>query len=146
MQMISFSPSGSSIAILVDKFQKMLIAEVEEEAIRVTKQVPQDFSYVSGSVWLDESRILFVGEQASTRQELWELNIKDGSVKKRGIPGLWMRDSLTLSPDKTSVVVCGVADGTEKDTRWNLWKYSLASSKLVKISNGTEDVSPNWRR
>ena len=145
VQMLAFSPSGNQLSVLVDKFQTMLIADVQPDAIKVQRQVPRNFTYVSGSAWLDESRLLFVGKQEGERQELWEMKTNDGSATKRGIQNLWLRDFITLSPDRRSVVVCGVADNV-KETKWNLWKYSLESAALVRLTNGTEDVSPNWRR
>ncbi|MDH3975162.1 MAG: hypothetical protein OEV42_12850, partial [Deltaproteobacteria bacterium] len=144
-QMLAFSPSGTRLSILVDKFQTMLLADVHTDVIKVQRQVPLNFTYVSGSAWLDESRLLFIGTQEGNRQELWEMKASDGSVTKKGIPNLWLRDFLTLSPDRRTVVVCGVSDNG-KETKWNLWKYSLETAALVRLTSGTEDVEPNWRR
>lgn len=108
--------------------------------------IPDGFSYVAQAAWLDESRLLFVGKQGGMRAELWESDIRTGSVQKRGIPGLWIRDYLALSPDSSAVIVCGLADGAENIPTWSLWRYTLASSALSQLTDGIEDVSPAWRR
>lgn len=144
VQMIAFAPNGTYAALLVDDFKKMLIARVSDSAFDVEQVLPSDFSYVAQAAWLDNQRLLFVGKQEGPRAQLWELQVFGGSVKPRGVEGLWIRDYLALSPDRTSVVICGTAD-SEEDTRWSLWKYSLASSELTRLTNGVEDVTPVWR-
>jgi Tol biopolymer transport system component len=145
LQMISFSPSGRFAAILADQFKQMLIAEVHEDKLQVKAILPKDFAYIAQSIWLDESQLLFVGKKDGKRQELWVLNINDGSVHKVGITGFWIRDFLTLSPDHKTVVVSALPDNHEKETEWDLWQYSLDSGKVTQLTNGTEDVSPSWR-
>lgn len=142
-QMISFSPSGKLATILIDKFEKMLIVEVSETNFNVKKILPNDFSYVAQSVWLDDTRLLFVGKKNGKRGELWEININDESIRKIGISGLWLRDFLAVSPDKRSVVVCALQNNQK--ISWNLWLYSLESGKLRRITYGTEDVNASWR-
>ncbi len=143
LQMISFSPSGRLAALLVDKFDTILVAEVGGDSWLLKRSFPESFSYVSQSVWLDDERLLFVGKKGSTRGELWHLNLKDVSPKKVGIPGLWLRDSIELSPNRDSVVVCAVAP--DQDSKWSLWQYSLDSGDAIRISGGSEDVNPSWR-
>ena len=148
LQMISFSPSGKLAAILTDKFKRMLIAEIQGQSFSVKKILPRDFKYVSQSAWLDDNHLLFVGEKESNRGELWVLNINDGSIKKIGITGLWLRDSITLSSDNKSVAVCAAPDNQETAS-WNLWKYDLDSAKVTRLTTGTkgaEDVEPSWRK
>ena len=144
VQMIAFSPDGKNAALLVDDFKEMLIARVHNSGLEVQHVVPASFSYVAQAVWLDDSRLLFVGTKDDPRGQIWELEISSGSVRPRGIEGLWIRDFLALSPDRKSVVVCGTAVGDE-ETRWSLWKYSLTSSALTRLTNGIEDVAPAWR-
>jgi Tol biopolymer transport system component len=144
VQMIAFSPNGTKAALLVDDFKKMLIARVNDSGFEVEQVLPANFSYVAQAAWLDDSRLLFVGKKDDPRAQVWELEVSHGSVRARGIEGLWIRDFLAMSPDRTSVVVCGTAVG-DKETRWSLWKYSLASSALTRLTNGIEDVAPGWR-
>ena len=145
VQMLAFSPNGERAALLVDDFKKMLIAQVTNSGFEVERVLPKQFSYVSQAAWLDDTRLLFVGKKDNPRAELWELNTKTGAVKMRGINGLWIRDFLALSPDRTTAVVCGSAVGA-KQTRWSLWSYSLQNSLLVQLTNGIEDVTPAWRQ
>lgn len=147
IQTISFSPNGASIAIIAEGFHQMLIAEFEQDSFRVTMRSPEGFASVGSSAWLDDSHLLFVGNRDVRRADLWELEVENGSTQEREIPGLRIRDCLALSPDNRSVVVCGVAEGRSEDApRWNLWHYTFASSELKKLSNGAEDLSPNWKR
>ena len=123
----------------------MLIAKITSSGFDVERVLPKQFSYVSQAAWLDDTRLLFVGKQDNPRAELWELNTQTGAVKTRGINGLWIRDYLALSPDRTTAVVCGSAVDA-KQTRWGLWSYSLKNSMLVQLTNGIEDVAPAWRK
>ncbi|RME56673.1 hypothetical protein D6779_10160 [Candidatus Parcubacteria bacterium] len=145
VQMLAFSPNGERAALLVDDFKKMLIAQVSNSGFDVERVLPKQFSYVAQAAWLDDTRLLFVGKQDSPHAELWELNTQTGAVKARGINGLWIRDFLALSPDRTTAVVCGSAVGA-KQPRWGLWSYSLQNSLLVQLTNGIEDVTPAWRQ
>lgn len=145
VQMLAISPNGERAALLVDDFKEMLIAQVSNHGLNVDRIFPKHFSYVSQAAWIDNTRLLFVGRQYNQRAELWELNTQTGAVKARGIKGLWIRDYLALSPDRTTVVVCGSAVGA-KQTRWGLWSYSLKRSSLVQLTNGIEDVDPAWRQ
>lgn len=145
VQMLAISPNGARAALLVDDFKRMLIAHVGASGFDVERALPSGFSYVAQAVWLDNTRLLFVGKQDNPRAELWELNTLTGAVKVRGIKGLWIRDFVALSPDRATAVVCGSAVGT-KDTRWGIWRYSLQKSALVKLTDGIEDVSPAWRK
>jgi hypothetical protein len=146
VQMVAFSPDGIYAALLVDKFNKMLIARVSDDALDVEHAVPADFSYVAQAAWLDNSKLLFVGRRGGPQAQLWELAVLDGGdAEPRGIEGLWVRDFLALSPDRTAVVVCGAAVGA-KETQWSLWKYSLNSLALTRLTHGIEDVTPTWRQ
>jgi Tol biopolymer transport system component len=144
-QMISLSPSGKRAAILTLGFKSMLISDVSDKAWTATKILPRGFNYVAQSAWLDDEHLLFVGKQDSTRGELWELDLQSESITRRGIDGLWLRDFVTLSPDAKSVVVTGTKDG--EDASWNLWQYSLETSRLTRLTSGlrSEDVGPSWR-
>lgn len=143
-QMISFSPSGRLAALLTMHFREMVIVKVTDSNLLVQKVLPQGFKYVSQSVWIDEDRLLFVGKKNSDRGELWELNVSDGIVTRRGIDGLWLRDQIAISPDRDSIAVTAVMDNTV--TEWNLWKFSLRTGMTTKLTKGTEDVDPTWRR
>ena len=145
VQMLTISPDGERAALLVDDFKKMLIAQVTDSGFDVEQVLPKQFSYVSQAAWLDDTRLIFVGKQDSSRAELWELNTQTGAIKIRGINGLWIRDFVAISPDHSTAVVCGSAVGA-KQTRWSLWSYSLKNSLLVQLTNGIEDVTPAWRQ
>ena len=146
LQMISLSPSGKRAALLTRDFKEMLIAHVGDKVLSVQQIVPHEFSYVSQSVWLDEEHLLFIGKRDSMRGELWEINVQSGELRRRGIDGLWLRDSVALSPDGRSVIVTGVRDGQE--VSWNLWQYSFETSRLIRLTNGAqaEDVYVSWRQ
>lgn len=148
-QMISLSPSGKWAALLTMGFNHMLIVEVGDKSMTALKVLPRGFSYVAQSAWLDEDHLLFVGERGSGRQELWELDIRSGKVTRRGIDGLWLRDFVALSPNRKSVVVTAMGkrkNGSLTDS-WNLWLYSLETSRAVRLTTEPdgEDVDPSWR-
>ena len=145
LQMISLSPSRKRAALLTRDFKEMLIADVNDNGFSVQQIVPRGFTYVSQSVWLDEEHLLFIGKRDSTRGELWEINIRSGQLRNRGIDGLWLRDSVALSPDARSVIVTGVRDNQE--VSWNLWQYSFETSQLTRLTSGSqaEDVNGSWR-
>jgi Tol biopolymer transport system component len=143
-QMISISPSGRLAALLTMQFRNMVIAKVTDSSLLVQKVLPKGFKYVSQSVWIDEDRLLFVGKRSSDRGELWELNVSNGMVTRRGIDRLWLRDQIAISPDRDSIVVTAVMDNSV--IKWNLWKFSLRTGKTTKLTKGTEDVDPTWRR
>jgi WD40 repeat protein len=143
LQMISFSPNRKRAAILLDNFMKMLLVEVYEDHFQAVKTIPKDYSYVSESVWLDDNNLVFIGKKADSRGELWKINVSSEAVQKVGIPGLWLRDSVTLSPDRKAVIVCAMPDNEE--TKWSLWYYSFGAQHATRITNGLEDVSPSWK-
>ncbi len=146
LHMLSFSPSGKRAAILTREFKEILISDVSDESLTVKKTLPRGFSYVAQSVWLDNEHLLFIGKKDSTRGELWELDVQSETTTRLGIDGLWLRDFVALSPDAKSVVVTGTKDG--EDVSWNLWLYSLETSRLKRLTSGlrSEDVEPSWRR
>lgn len=145
LQMIAFSPSGKYASVLMDKFRQLLIAEVREDGFQVIAACPEGFSYVSQSVWLDDSSLLFVGEQNSERHELWKLFTRTGKTERVGVKGLWLRDSVTISPDGSEVVVCAMPDGKEdRESDWNLWRYRLADRTAQQLTTGSEDVCPDY--
>jgi hypothetical protein len=142
-QMISFSPSGKRAALLTMDFREMVLATVDDSLFSVFANLPRDFSYVSQSVWVDEEHLLFIGKRDTNQGELWQLSISDGSVTKRGIEGLWLRDQIAISPDRQSVVVTAVEGSARTD--WNVWKSSLVTQRRSRLTNGTEDVVASWR-
>jgi len=143
LQMISFSPSNKRAVLLLDNFNKMLLVSVYNDHFQAIKIILKDYSYVSQSVWLDDNNLLFVGKKDEPRGELWELNVDSEKVRKLGVPRLWLRDFVTLSPDGKAVIVCAMPDNEE--TKWNLWHYSFGSPHAKRITDGIEDVSPYWR-
>ncbi|MDA8387961.1 MAG: WD40 repeat domain-containing protein [Nitrospiraceae bacterium] len=154
LQGISFSPNYKRAAISVDKFKKILISDVYGDHFRVRKILPGKFHYVAQSVWIDNDRLLFVGVKKNDdrgeiwqlnigRGELWQLNVLTGKIKKISIRGLSLRDFVTLSPDHKSVVIC--ATDNPQDPKWSLWLYKLGSPTATRITNGIEDVDPDWR-
>ncbi len=145
LQMISFSPSEKRAAVLTKDFREMLITDVSDKALSVRKILPRGFHYVSQSVWLDEEHLLFVGKRESKCQGLWELDVQSESLAKRGIDGLCLSDSVTLSPDRNSVVVTAWREG---QGGWHLWQYFFQPPRLIKLTEGgvwDEDVNPSWR-
>ncbi len=124
----------------------MVIANVSDRRWTADRVLPAGFSYVSQSAWIDEERLLFVGKRESSRGELWELNVTDGSVRRLGIDGLWLRDQIAVSPDRDSTVVSATADGGR--VQWNLWRYVLRTRQVTQLTAGNEDedVDPTWRR
>ena len=145
IQMISISPNGTTVAMLAEGFHHILVASEIDGNFQVTGQLPEGFASVGMSVWRDASHLLFVGNLDPRRSELWKLNIQGGTTEKIEITGLHITDGLSLSPDKKSVVICGAEKGN-KDVRWNLWRYSFASTELKRLTNGDEDSYPNWSR
>ena len=141
-QMLSFSPSGRRVALLTMRFREMLVATVGDTAMTVFRTAPRDFAYVSQSVWLDESHLLFVGKRAPGRGELWELNVEDGTARRRGIDGLALRDQIALSPDRKSVAVTALSDSVRG---WNVWTITLADGHKRHLTNGNEDIVGSWR-
>lgn len=143
-QMIAFAPSGRRAALLDRDFRRLVIVRVSD-AQWVTEQVaPSGFSYVSQSAWVGDERVMFVGKRDGSRGELWELNVADGSVRRVGIDGLWLRDQMALSPSGDSVIVTATADGAP--LRWTLWRLAIATGVKTQITKGIEDVDPTWRR
>ena len=141
-QMLSFSPSGRRVALNTMHFREMLVATVGDTAMTVFRTAPRDFSYVSQSVWLDESHLLFVGKRAPGKGELWELNVEDGTVRKRGVEGLSLRDQIAISPDRQSVAVTAMSDS---DGGWNVWAITLADGRKRQVTKGSEDIIASWR-
>lgn len=146
LQMMSFSPSGNLAALLTQDFKEMLIVDVGKKQMVLRDSLPAGFSYVAQSVWLDDEHLLFIGKRTSTVEELWELDVRTGTAVRRGINGLALRDYISLSPDKKSIVVTGTKDGAP--VSWNLWQFSLKTSKLTRLTTGTlsEDIEPAWIR
>jgi hypothetical protein len=142
-QMISVSPSGRRVALLTTKFREMVLATVSDTALIVFATAPSGFAYVSQSAWLDDDHLLFVGKRDSSRGELWELNVADGTLRRRGIDGLWLRDQLAISADRGSVAVTAVGSGNE--SRWNVWVYSLSAMTRRRLTSGSEDMVGGWR-
>lgn len=143
LQAISFDPSNKRAVILLDNFDIMFLVAVHEDHFQVIKMLPKSYSYVSQSVWLDDKTLLFVGIKTGSRNELWKLDVDSEDTQKVGVPELWLRDYVTLSPDKKTVVVCAMPD-TEQ-SKWSLWRYTIGTPRAERITDGTEDVSPNWR-
>lgn len=146
IEFIAFSPDGSSMAILAEGFYKLMIAEEKNGSFEVTRWIPENgIASLGMPVWIDNSRILITGLRDSRRAELLELNVIDGSVKVREISGLLIRGAPALSPDRRSIVICGVAEENKTVIRWNLWRHTFASSALHKLTDGSEDLQPSWR-
>jgi hypothetical protein len=62
------------------------------------------------TAWLDDEHLLFIGKQGTKRGQLWELHVAEGTVRERGIDGLWLRDQLVLSLARNSVAVTAVGE------------------------------------
>ncbi len=141
-QMISFSPSGKSVALLNYGFKQIIVASVKEQQFVAQKELPTNFNYVAQSAWLDESHLLFVGRLNPGAANLWELNIGDGSTRLVEIPNLSLQDYFALSPDRKSVVVCA----TEKNQNlcWSLWEYLLGSPAAKRLTTRNLDSGPTW--
>jgi len=144
LQMIAIDPSNKRAAILLDDFKKMLLVTIHEDHFQAIRTLPKDYSYVSEAVWVDEKNLLFVGKKSESRGELWKLNVDSEKIQKVGVPKLWLRDSVTLSSDRKSVIVTAMPDNEEK--KWSLWRYTFGTPVAERITVGTEGVSPNWRR
>ena len=122
----------------------MVIVKVSDEQWTMEKVAPSGFSYVSQSAWLDEDRLVFVGKRNTTRGELWELNVADSSIRRIGTNGIWLRDQMTLSPERNSAIVTATADGGP--LQWNLWRVAISTGLKMQLTKGIEDVDPTWRR
>jgi Tol biopolymer transport system component len=142
-QMISFSPSGRRAALLTTKFREMVLATVSDTALTVFATAPPGFAYVSQSAWIDDDHLLFIGKRGTSRGELWELNVADGALRRRGIDSLWLRDQLAISADRGSVAVTAV--GSDNQSQWNVWVYSLSAMTKRRLTSGSEDIVAGWR-
>jgi hypothetical protein len=143
-QMIALSPSGRRAALLGMDFRQLVIVKVSDTQWVTERVAPSGFSFVSQSAWVDDERLIFVGEKDGSRGELWELNVADGSVRRIGIDGLWLRDQMALSPGGDSVIVTATAVGAP--LRWTLWRFEIATRMKSQLTTGIEDVDPTWRR
>jgi hypothetical protein len=141
-QLISLSPSGRRAALLTMPFREMLLARVSDTALFVFATAPHGFDYVSQAAWLDDEHLLFIGKQGTKRGQLWELHVADGTVRKRGVDGLWLRDQLALSLARNSVAVTAVGDSS--DGHWSVWTYSLSTMITHRLTRGLEDVVGSW--
>ncbi len=144
-QMLAIHPGQKRVAILLDDFQEILIADIVNDVLIAKKIIPRGFSYVSGAVWIHDNCLLFIGKKGTRRGELWETDAGNGSVKRIGIDKFWIRDYVAISPDRKFVVVCGSRDADGTYAGNSLWKYSLITHELLKLTNGMEDVDPSWR-
>jgi Tol biopolymer transport system component len=140
-QMISFSPSGRMAALTTMHFAEMGIAQVASTGLQVVATLPRDFRYVSQSVWLDEGHLLFLGKRGPGVGELWELTVSDGTVRRRGIDHVFLRDQIAISPDRRSIVVTAVSDSTKQ---WRVWRYDLETGKSVELTHGDEQMVRSW--
>ena len=113
------------------------------EGFQIHRALALPFTYVSFPVWLDETRFLATARtERGAPAGLWEINVDSGTVRKLETPGLAMRDSIVLSPDKTSVVVTATQLGGP--LAWSLWRVKLDTPEIKRLTTGREDISPSW--
>lgn len=148
IQELSFSPSGKHAALVAMAEGSQYIADVRNHEIVARRILPKGFALVGPSLWLDETRLLFIGfKNNGAPSRLWKINIHTGKLKSLGNGGLALTLGLALSPDRRSVVVeAGKATAnTRRVPRITLWRYSLYSGATRQLTHGTFDVSPSWR-
>ena len=143
VQRISFSASGRRAALLGNRFERVYLADFSPEGFQIHRALALPFTYVSFPVWLDETRFLATARtERGAPAGLWEINVDSGTVRKLETPGLAMRDSIVLSPDKTSVVVTATQLGGP--LAWSLWRVKLDTPEIKRLTTGREDISPSW--
>jgi hypothetical protein len=143
VQRVSFSPSGRRAALLGYRFERVYLADVQPEGLRINHPLSLPFLYVSLPTWLDEGRLLAIARtERGIPASLWEINADTGTVRKIETPGLALRDWLALSPDRTSVVVTATQTGAP--LAWSLWRVDLNGADVMRLTKGREDTSPSW--
>ena len=142
-QYLSFSPIGR-LAIL-DDFAGVVVAHVAGDSIVVDQRLDLRASYIAQTAWLDDTRLVFVRRKAAGQpSDLAVVNTQTGEISAIATTGIYLRDFVSLSPDRKHAVVCAAPSSGE--TRWSLWVVSLAGTSSPKrITSGLEDVAPSWR-
>jgi hypothetical protein len=143
VQGVSFSPSGRRAALLGYRFERVYLADVEPDGLRIQHRLSLPFHYVSFSTWLDEGRLLAIARtERGIPAGLWEITADGGTVRKIEASGLAFGGWLAVSPDRTSVVVTATQTGAP--VAWSLWRVDLNSAEVMRLTKGREDTSPSW--
>ena len=140
---LSLSPTGDR-AVLLCNFKQLYLAKVRSDLLRVERELPLQFSYVSLPKWFDESHLLAVarlrkGEVAN----LWRIDSATSVAEIVPTPELALQDYVTVSPDGRSVIVTG---SRQQPLKWRLWHIDLSNKKQTELTSGDEDTSATWTR
>jgi Tol biopolymer transport system component len=145
IQSISLSLSGRRATLMCD-FKRIYVADVLPNLFRVERPLALSFSYVTFPRWLDDERFLvFAKSQGDRLGKIWSVDAISGATSAVAIEGLYFRGDLTISPDRRSVLVTAMATSA-KEIAWNVWRAEIDSGKTMRLTRGTEDLSPTWAR
>jgi hypothetical protein len=133
-QGLSFSPSGERVAISPARFDGFLIGRVGPDGFSIEKRILEEFESCISPRWVTETQLVFAGRQASGMQHLWVLDLGSGSVRQLTHPPIAVRDFLSLSPSRTTVVF--TATDERKPLEWRLWQVQLDGSDLRQLTRG----------
>ena len=142
---ISFSKSGTNVALSSPKLDGFLIGEVDGSRIVVRKHILTDFN-AAGHQWIGDAKIVFSGRKQGNRNRLWKVSLADESLAQLTPDPMDVSGWLSLSKDEKWVVFRG--SGPEKTARWCLWRISVDGQGLEQLTKDATDfhghLSPVW--
>jgi len=140
---LSLSPAGDR-AVLLCNFKQLYLAAVRSDLLRVERELPLQFSYVSSPKWLDERDLLAVARlKKGEIANLWRIDSATSVAEIVSTPELALQDYVTVSPDSKSVIVTG---SRRQPLKWRLWHIDLSDKKQTELTSGDEDVAATWTR
>lgn len=145
MEWLTLAPGGRRVAILVDNRDTRLIAQLQPGTLLVTRKMPGELTSQGQAVWLsnDELAVVAIGPNQQT-QSLWSIVLSTGSVSPLSDAGFALKEYVARSPNGHELVV--TASRVESMETWNLWRFTRGELQPQKLTSGSEDISPSWRR
>ncbi len=144
-QGLSFSHSGTKVALSHDLFNGFLIASVTADGFHIDQEILGDFKSCISPRWIGDNAIVFAGRKKAGSQYLWEFNLNTNTLTQLTSDPIASRDFLSLSNDEKAIVF--TATSKEQPLEWRLWLLKLDGSKPVQITKGgnsPSDLFPVW--
>ena len=144
-QGLSFSSSGTKVAVSHGEFKGFLIASVTPDGFRIEREILNDFDACTSPRWIGDDIIVFAGRKQPGLQYLWKFHLGTGQLDQLTASPIGARDFLTLSNDQKTVVF--TAAETSQPLEWRLWLLELDGSKPTRLTKGgqlSSHLFPVW--
>lgn len=144
-QGLSFSLSGTKVAVSHGRFKGFLIASVTRDGFHIEREILNDFDSCTSPQWIGDDTIVFAGRKQPGLQYLWKVNLGTGQLDQLTASPIGARDFLSLSNDQKTVVF--TATETSQPLEWRLWLLALDGSQPTQLTKGgqlSSHLFPVW--